>query len=587
MSKLVSITIDPKTAKLVAVSFQGKANELGEIGNITVVRTVAIKDSAPFLRHCENFGVKNGALVSKGKDKLNDLPALDTNGAKFDNRVAIVTRFVDGNELKGFELAFANNVRKNFTYNDTMTLADWFKPTNFVVRSRDNVKHIAGKKCLLDSIPAVNIGKGDGYKARAKNKAKGHKGETDIKQADQVGKTNVDLLTLFESLGNNSLIVSLDKYTRTTEKKTVTKPGFRPLSAGVIGSSVIKHSKDDMKSNVKFKKPGMVSVPGVPGPIITYTHNDRTILKNGKNHMERVGVAIHPAHEASVMQYLRAADGIIKVKPLNDSNLALNTKTLTGNMDVDYKFYELELHGIQMMSKERARKSILDINKIAKMTERIEADGLILKAIKPIIKDLESKTESIERQRVLARFAGFSDAQLQTLKENGVNIYTGEYNGVVKVEDLSEEEQAIFKDEKVESDAIHIEYTILPNALTSLKAKELWTDGTKGMLPYVDSAIKVAKQMVEENEDLSVLLKGLKSMKDSLDTEQQKLRDELWMHKLGMLTLTGFKAVHTENASAWTISQAKKQKKGMKTYSTVVGGNILRMFVTETIELGK
>ena len=565
----VSGTVINDQLNLVGLAFRGQLAEFGEMGEGEVTRLFGLGECARPLQRCSNFGLNGSRLVSKNGVKLNDLKMYHK-GVEVSNEMTIVTRLIQNDKLIGFEVKFGLGVVKRFSTKDCIKLSGWFKGTNFLVRTRDGKEFLAGKGCSLEDIPALYGGKNK-KKRPATEKPQAPKNES-LAESGVVGTVDLDLSTLFDTLGNEGCYViemPNTEYKRVSTSGTKVDEGFNSLNMGSVAFAKLAHHKDKMDSNLEFKKPGIVNVPGL-GPVLTFTYATKTIFRNGSNHISHVGVVVDSSKTQAIMNFLQSAKASIKAEVIEDNTLKKNVAILTG-LNGAFDILKVDISGMKLLSDEHIKTSVLDTNTVMQMTARIEMNGLILKAIKPVISAMESKAGV--KKEICPRFAQYNESALQALEESNIDIYTGAYNGVIKAKDMTEEEEKSVS-KQVKDEDIAIAYTALPNKITKLTAKQLWTSGT-GECDYVDSRIAEAK---------GYNLEQLIQMKSQLDGEVKQLRNKLWHHKMAMLYIGGLKNVHQHDKDLWEYVPTRA-KQPQNNYQAQVGKNMLKVKMTGNIEI--
>lgn len=565
----VSGTVINEQLNLIGLAFRGQLSEFGEMGEGEVTRLFGLGECARPLQRCSNFGLNGNRLVSKNGVKLNDLK-MYFEGREINNDMTLVTRLIQNDELIGFEVKFGFGGSKRFSVKDCIKLNGWFKGTNFLVRTRDGKEFLAGKGSSLEDIPAIYGGKNK-KKRPDKEKPQAPKNES-LADSGVVGTVDLDLTTLFDTLGNEGCyIIEMPntEYKRTVTSTTKTDDGFNSLNMGSVAFAKLSNHKDKMDSNLEFKKPGIVNVPGL-GPVLTFTYATKTIFRNGRNHMSHVGVVIDSSKTQAILNFLQTAKASIKAEVVNNEILKKNVAILTG-LNGAFDIIKLDLSGMKLLSDEHIKNSIIDTNTVMKMTAKIELNGLVLKAIKPLIAKYESN-ENVTKA-ICPRFAHYNESALQVLKDSNIDIHTGAYTGVIKASDMTdEEEKSVSK--QVKNDDIAIAYTVLPNKITKLTAKQLLENGT-GESEYVDNKIEIAK---------ACSLEQLNEMKKQLDSEIKQLRNKLWYHKMAMLYTGGLKQIHQHDKDLWEFVPSRA-KQPQNNYQAKVGNNVLKVKMTGNVEI--
>lgn len=533
-----------------------------------------------------NFEYVGNKLVPKTKTGLlSELPMVNANGQPISNEMTLVKRIISDNELQGFEVKFGYMDKpQRVKYADVITLANVFKPVNFMVRKREKTQkeYLAGKGIMLDSLPSETL-----FTDKTKVKQNMHqgvagvRGTTDLETAKNVGKLGADLINLYSVLteAEASVFTISKEYNRTTAKTQSVGSDFMPFGQTFIGSAELKHSKDKMKANIQFKQPGLVNVPSL-GPNLTYVFKEMTLFKNGTNNMTEIGVAIPVAKANLVQAYLRSCGSLITIAEFTDDTTKKAAAGLMGTKVDQLLFLKLNLTGMALMSKETEAKSILTTDQIGVITQNVQSNTIVVKALKYKLKELEAK-HGKTYNTILPKFASFADGLKQEIVDAGIDLYSGSYTEVEKNKGTTE---ADAKAAKVVDDALFIEYAFTDlNKFGTRKADELWNKATEGINLYIDTMVQNAKDLEAKCATEVDYLNKLNGLIKNYTVAINKNRHLLWLHKMAMLQATDMKAVHTHDKKAWTPISTRSKGKVCFTAQTKIG--ILTLTMCDALSL--
>lgn len=578
-------TIVNENLKLVGLVFNGHPRYFNEISEEkTINKAVPLSGSKTLLSRCKNFRLVGNSIESvNGKDMLSDLDMSDTKGNKIDNRAKLAKRIIVDDKVCGYLVEFGFGGSKKFRTADIIVLSTYFKPVNFLVKSRDGSSFISGKPGMqLSSLPAESRYT-EAYKKRnAKAKAEKVEGKTEktrISLADikSVDTTDMDLLGLFDVLDSNScFVLGMGDYKNTMEKLTETDSAFTPLSSGlkVIGAPKITHSKDKLKANVLFRKPGYVGVEGMP-PVMAFTWTERTLIMNNENHMPKIGIAVPMDGVEKVVGYLKGCNGILKLDEVDNKEMEKAVRSLTGNFRKEYRLFSIDLSGMKVLSNDTVDKSILTLEQLTSSTIRIESNKVVLRGINSLLANLNCKGTVSGEPDVADMFSVYSEAMIDKLVEAKVDVKTGAYNGVIKATKSGDAE-------KVVDETLVIEYGVFPTTITNLKSTDIIENGTNGKVKHIDNYIKEIKFMIADKPDGDVY-KILTEIKTKLEDDNNEITKALWLHKMA-ITADGNRQLHSDTAHLWFV-KPNRSKKGDKTYFTEVNGVKLNIKVSAELDI--
>ena len=550
---------------LVGLAIRGDIKAFGEVGEGEVTRLIGLGECGKFLGKCTNFKIQDNKIVAKSGVKLSDLKMYHK-GLEVSNEMTLTKRLVQYDKVIGYEVTFGKGDVKRFSVPDCVKLTGWFKATNFLVNERNGKKYLSGKRCKLDELPTLYGGKNK--KATAKKETIAMKSADKLENSGQVGNVDIDLLDIFNALEtHNCYIIETDKenYKRVADGSGKVDEQFIDLNLGKIASAKLSHHKDKVDCNLDFKKAGLVQVDGV-GPVLTYTHHTKTIFRNGKNHMGHVGIVVEEDKVKSIYDFLSQFGANIKLESMDNDVKKNAIKMLTG-LQGNIEILKLDLSGIPIMSEKKYYYNLLHVGTVLDYTRTVERANIILKAIKPQIKEFKNLDK-----KVCDRFAIYGEEALKAIAENNIDIYTGGYKGIIKKEDLDMKDLKDIKKQVTDED-IAIVYSVLPSTLSKITANQLWEKGT-GVDNIIDNAIKSCHNMSKEE---------LLEYKDSLDSQVRYIRTVLWLHKVAMVNQGNYKYIHQHNKDCnWELVSENTKS---KTYAVTSSNEVLKVKVTPNLSI--
>jgi len=566
MIKLTGTVVN-NNLKLIGLAFKGSPKDFGEVSmEKELVKLVELNKCAPFINSSSNYKMVGNVITAiNGRDTLSQLDMYNMSGVQIPNGVALTKRILSDDKLLGFDLDFEYGDKKRFKYDHVVTLSQWFKPLNYMIRTRNDKSFIAGKGMTLNDLPSENLG---GNKDNKKSKvtrdiSHGDRRDIDVNKVNDLGKTNLDLFDLFDTIRHeNGYILSLGEYKKTIHSDVEVAEEFTKLGGLLTGIAkpYISHSSNKMKANASFKSPGYVTLDD-GSQIMSYTYNDRTMLINGTNNMKNIGIAVPEDGFEGVLNHIKSSGGLIKYKEMTDANAIKATKALTGNIKNEMKFIQLDLSGMKVMSEERANRSILENEQVAKAVLKIEMNKIVSKAVRPVLKEINARI-GVKEEKVADMFKMYSPEMILKLKESFIDTSTGAYLGI------TDKPKSVGA--KKEDKSILVEYTVLPSTIGSKKAVLLWEEGSKGRIKAIDSRINEIKndfEALSEDIDKANFLSGV--VKDN-DDNNNLINKALWMHKMAMLQNNNMREIHVKDGDKWVV-KANRSKVKVNTYKTDIG----------------
>lgn len=560
MIKLTSMIVD-QNYKLIGFTGEGKAKDFGELSNKKIVRPISLKYIFDTKFHNKQITVSNGSIIEHDGFKLNSLGMLMLVGNEYvtiDNSIRLVGRYVQNNENIGFEVEIGKDKpkRSKFTYENVIKLCDTFRPDNFIIRfNTKGQRFIAGKPgCPLKDLPQYVIGEASTAK-RTKSTTKQNEAITGSMNYD------TDILELYAYIRDvNGYIINLPG----TKYKAVTKTtdgcgNFIPFDIGEIGTPYLDFNETKFNVSCNFKKPGAVAVTmpnGKPTNVITFVYRRKNVFNNGDNYINRLGVAIPESVDA---EFNTKFGKSMSLTEINDPGMIKPVSMLIGQTNV--KFYEVDTSKIGIIARHKMDELILNATDLHNTVLKIAENKFIAKYLKGLIKDIRETSGVLTTSKVkdiAPQFAAMNSNELETLMDNGVDIYTGAYT----VRDASS------KKTSENDEAVEVKYEIsglsssVLNKLTYMDMAAC-TDKVPGFLTNI-----VAK--MNSIAAISKRLQEAENMLEAIDKETYTLKSRLWLHKCSMYLKSNKTSVHSHDNKNWELNTSKRTK--AKCYNCRVKG---------------
>ncbi|MBO5388890.1 MAG: hypothetical protein J6A59_12260 [Lachnospiraceae bacterium] len=559
MIKLVKTIVDTNRTLLGFVA-EGKRSEFGELGKEKVEKSIPVTALIQQGFVNNQIAIVKGKISEKNNFKINDLPMVvfvNNELIPIDNTINLCERFIKDNEPIGFRVKFSDNTECNYTYVQTLQIAKWFKPGNFVVKTSTSGKSfISGKSGIrLEDLKTTIIGvKPEKVAKRTKSGAK----TKDNIQSTL--KSDCDIMDIYEfiaSCGGNIIKLPNDKYVPVGEKKVTTDPEFIPLNIGEIAEPYLRFSATKLNANAAFKKMGKVTVnlAGSPVDMYTYTFNTKTIFLNGKNYMDKFAVAVTPDKEAEL---INAFGKIMALEKIDDPIIVQPVCSLTGQRALS--IYRVNTDKIALIAERKYDSSILSSEQIRDLMIQSYNLELMSKYLSPragVIAELKKTLkpkEVVEATgvKINGLFASMNSAGLKAISESGIDIYNGSYKRTVSVtkdaDELLEKVSSIEKKDPVEIEYALAGYTV-GSKVTGKVIRGWVANNDKTQLPA-----EVLEKLLPIESETNAIEKLRKAweLNKVIDAQLSAINKKLWMHNCSMFLVSGRAKVHTHDAKFWT-----------------------------------
>lgn len=558
MIKLVKTIVDTNRILLGFVA-EGKRSEFGELGKEKVEKSIPVTALIQQGFVNNQIAIVKEKISEKNNFKINELPMvvfINNELIPIDNTINLCERFIKDNEPIGFRVRFSDNTECNYTYVQTLQIAKWFKPGNFVVRTSTSGKSfISGKSGVkLEDLKTTVIGVKP--EKAAKRTKSGAKAKDNIQSTLKAECDIMDIYEFIASCGGNVIKLPNDKYVPVGEKNVATDPEFIPLNIGEIAEPYLRFSATKLNANAAFKKMGKVTVnlAGSPVDMYTYTFNTKTIFLNGKNYMDKFAVAVTPDKEAEL---INAFGRIMALEKIEDPIIVQPVCSLTGQRALS--IYRVNTDKIALIAERKYESSILSAEQLRDLLIQSYSLELMSKYLSPRVGVIAELKKTLKPKEVVEAtgvkinglFASMNSAGLKAISESGIDIYNGAYKRTVGVakdtDELLNKASSIEKKEPVEIEYALAGYTV-GSKVTGKVIRGWVANNDKTQLP----ADVLEKLVPIESETNSVeKLRKAWELNKVIDAQLSSINKKLWMHNCSMFLVSGRAKVHTHDAKFW------------------------------------
>lgn len=542
-----------------------------------VIQTImSLNDILQLQPRSSQFSVRDGRLICKSNFKVNLLPMsiIDNNNniTDINNEIKLVSRILVDGKIKGFRVQMPNGSQTPYKYRDVLIMANWFKPLNFTVRTKDGKNYIVGLKGQrIEDLPEEEMrsNKQTGKRARTSSKSVAKK---EIKN-QQVIKS-ASLLDLLELVNNcNGYVINLPnkKYNTTTKSEYKTGNEFTYLNKGEYGRAEIDYGEEKLNATVTLRKPGLVRLEGIPQDIYAFTWSAKSIFTNGINNMPVIGVGV----TADVAEKIKSVYGEeLIAKTIPDDKLF---KMLT--MRDDLEFFEINTDKVDIMSKEMASElagtdNSIIINKVSKLA-LVKVGISLAKEFKKNVENEIGIDRVLNVNKSQAKLFGLYNSMdnntLKRLKELGINPFTGEFTKKDKksVDEIaeSEEKPTVIKEENIRALKFEMAGSSSKPKIAEIEDVINGTRKLKKVTPDVINIYNTLKQLTSSNDE-QAYVNVIKYLEDS-NKVLKDIKKFLWLYKMSVLTTN--KGVFVTNGN-WAEKSSTSKK--YRVFQNTSDGNV-------------
>lgn len=570
MIKFVKTIVNTQRS-LIGFIAEGKEREFGGMSNNKVVQALTTKELINRKFSNNQLMITNGKIVERNNFKINQLPMCVFTGDNYvdiDNSITLTGRFLQNNENIGFEATFADGSKLNYNYANIIMLCNWFKPSNFIIRtSSTGKKFISGKQgCMkLEDLPVTVLGEAPTAK-RTKSAAK--EMDKNFSGALPSGFDILDVIEFIDSCGGAIIKLPSEGYIGKTPegKENEDAAGFKSLGIGEVASAKPMYNASKLNVNAGFKKVGVVrlNMMGTEIPLTTFIYRTKSLFYNGENHIKKFGIAIPSDKEEQLVKVLGASLALNKV---TDESF---TKPLGQVIDVEsLAFYTVDTSKLDLISDKKRTSGILTSDELAKLMQERFKYNILTKFANPktgVLKEIEKNygtafVKDAEGKKPFGIFATMSDTYLEKIAELGIDVYTGAFN-VAKAAGDSFKSGSSASD----PDEVVIEYVLKDydpkkytyKQIVEIANKYIETGSTDTV--FQDIIHYIAKVMSEENIENKVkLARELNKMANAKLDETTK---KLWIHNASMYLSGNKSKIHVHDKNDWVLNEKSRVKTG-------------------------
>lgn len=547
--------------QLTGLMIQGTGQQLGDIDGLNEVKHKVLS-----LEVLAKLGFKNHQLevTPTGKIaiisqtfKLNKLDSfmVTNNGLfMFDSSIVLTKRYTVKGKTVGFDAEIDSlNFKKPLKIEQLIYLSSYMNNANYRVVNYDNgTKAVALK---FGELPIQELS------ATRKKKAVNKVVETPKVESVKQVKEEVDIIDLFDFLAqSDSFIVKLpeNNYVATNKKKVEIGDGFQALNIGEVADPYLTFPVSKMNANARFKKPGIVAVDGMPMPLFSYTHTEKHLFYNGKSHIGKLGILLKKEATANLNSYF---GNNLEFTEITDKNRIKPLANITGNKLENVSMFEINTANLKFLAKDKnfllSNKEIKDLQielyKLELQAKLVSSRGKLVKEAAAKLTDKEK--EKISGKELFAMFKGMDESALESIKEAGISLYTGEYlirTAIASSDGTASETKS--SDEKLD---IEVSYTVSgynSKSLTYDKILKLYDENISKLPRDVVILINTLLCFKTDYDKVKFCYKKSKE----LDKKIYQIRRKLWLHKCQMIVLGNGK-MHQHDKKLWVNIPTKKK----------------------------
>lgn len=580
MIRLVT-TIVNQQLSIIGFQAEGKAKEFGELGTATVTRNLSVQDLINAKFKNNQISLANNTISEQGDFKIRNLPVVmfiegSHNMVPISNELTLEQRVLVNGELKGFDVTIAGK-KARLMNSDIINKASIFKPTNFVVRTKDGKSYIAGRPGMsLNTLPVATL--------TSDKKTTGKKATRTLTQQGKAHSMTYispfDMITLcdaLEKLGGKFIYLPGVIYNRTTRLDKETSKEFKKTGVE-ISKPEISYSEKKVNLNLPFNQIGqlIVDVAGVSKTYYPYTYRMKTVFKEGKLNAPYLGIAIRTDQVNALQQMFGAS---MSLSVITDVMTNMYVKTFLSVKDPDaYSLLALDTRNLSSMSMKTAGEKQLAEKDIYNTVNNLFNMKASLSYVRGLRKELESllSTDGKSPRPLYGPYRSVSDVELHALEEAGIDIYTGAF---IKTEESTHAGDSDADEEK--EVAVEVAYGIAgmksaPSFSVIRKNKE------KALAKFAIAArlVDEADKIYGESGNPDHQYEKLKKLEESISNKREEMIKTLWLHNVACHTLGAHQDIKVKDRQNW--APVKTVKNGVVWGYTGVDASGLECTVTST-----
>lgn len=585
MIKLVSTVIDDKL-NLIGFVGKGKASDFGGIGSEETFSALTIGQLAQKKFKNNQIIVRpNGVIEENGYFKIYSLPMkqyIDHQLKDVPSTIKLLAQVRQNNKVGGYDTELLNEKRRIET-RSIIRLSRYFKPVNFMVRTNSSGKEIlAGNNgTRISDLPVVDIGAPT--RISGKNVVSNKKKENTTKTVNEHGvslseprseklEPQVGLIDLYTAIQSNNGFIILfpeDKCQRTTKAYTEESNEFIPMNIGEIakldGNSFI-FNKTELNASATFKQPGTVMLPSGMN-ITTFTLKAKKLINNGKNHIKRIGIGIPDCN--GVKTVLNLIGDPARVKEVDNDRQVNTFRMLSGCSNL--RVFTMDISDVPLVMEQNLERYVLnssDLNDTVRNLSSWEFANKFLRAGTGLCGELSKELGKVESAKIAGKtvckqFSGYKKDVLKEMQECGIDIFTGAYTLVKKVEDVQTDNS-----DKDTSDTVDKAKELIIKIRYYLKGFDLdkWSyskikaeyNSESCSIPGL-SVVGGILHMINSGAEKSDIYRSALNIAKQTESMVESLRKKVWLHKYCMYKIGNALEIHSNDSDEWLPVKSRKK----------------------------
>lgn len=602
--QIVNTVVDKKL-NLIGFVVKGNASELGEFGSQLISKTMSLealrrmrtRTGKPIVfrtasRKEQLTFDEKGRILVLGDFKLSDLPMIlftENNEHPYkpvNNSIEIVKRYVVNNQNSGFDLKFDGLVVHRVSYSNTIAYTNYFKPSNFIVKtSKTNKVYITGKNGVkLEDIPSETIGVESTAKRTRSNAQDSNSDSVGLNSSLSASFDIIDIYNYIGQVGGSVIKLPSEKYKSETVDnldKVDDVAGFKSLNIGEVASAYPIFNPVNLKVSSDFKKVGMATVDfgGGSQELLSFTHRTKSIFSNGENKMSKFGIAVPEEREAQLLKLLGGSLALSKItnnKVIEPLSKVIDTKSLV--------VYEVDASKIGLISDKKKSESILNGEQLVALLQEQYILNIFTKAFGTragMLKEFketygDAAYNAVFNKKLFGVYSLFegNDKALATLKEAGIDPYSGAFDSTYVAAKNGVQISAKTADAS-DDDSLTVEYSLDGYNISKITYKVVKEAALKNDTKLVpETIIKTFNQVYNMESPAEKILAAMNIYKEA-EKQLNELKKKLWLHSASMYLQGGKIKVHMHDSNKWT--ESKKLKTGTVYEYTGASANGLKV----------
>lgn len=434
--------------------------------------------------------------------------------------------------------------------------------------------YICGKKdgISINDLPAQYIDKvPEDKKTPKRMKSAAKKPVVEFNGAVETGFDILDIYGFIKDCNGAVIKLPSESYSAASEDGETVTEGFQSLGIGEVALPNPMYNATKINVNAQFKKVGVVPVVinGQQTNITSFVHRTKSIFLNGENYMKKFGIAVPTEKEADL---LKAIGGSLAIKKIEDPTViqplsqVINVKSLA--------FYTVDSSKIDLISEKKRTESIMTAKQLVAACKKLYDLKLMSKALGPkggILKDLAGKLDAsviadATGKKLFGIFSMMNEEALNTIKEAGIDIYTGAYT--VPGKPVA---KAAGSGDGDSTTPVEIEYTLTGYDAGKLTGKQVLEAVASNDTSKITADVIEVISGVMNIEDEKERYKMAKKLYDNVEKEIAKFNQLFWMHNASMYINGNKSRIHSHDSKNWVPDTTTRVKKSQVYVCTLKG----------------